>query len=106
MSQIEAICRTGHAPHVCDVGTQLLQCVRALTDLALTERDLELLQPAEKSGVDSLRQKDKMNARLFQHFPPFASYHKYQYRYRNTEVNSLRSLLFPYACISAVKGFM
>lgn len=106
MSLIETTHRIGHSSHVCDVGTQLLQCVRALTDLALAERDLELSQPAEKSGVDSLRQKDKINAQLFQHFPPFASYHKYQYKYRNTEVNSLPSLPFPYACISAVKGFM
>lgn len=104
-SLIETIHRIQRAPHVCDVGTQLLRCVRALTDFALAERDLELSQPAEKSGVDSLRQKDKINAQLFQHFPPFASYHKYQYKYRNPEVNSLPSLPFPYACISAVKGF-
>lgn len=104
-SLIETIHRTQCAPRVCDVGTQLLWCVRALTDFALAERDLELSQPAEKSGVDSLRQKDKINAQLFQHFPPFASYHKYQYKYRNPEVNSLPSLPFPYACISAVKGF-
>lgn len=83
----------------------MLQRAGVLTDLALTERDLELLQPAENSRVDSLRQKDKIDAELFQHFPPFASYHKYQYRYRNTEVNSLSSLSFPYECISVVKGF-
>lgn len=84
----------------------MLHCTTVPADLALAERDLELLQPAEKSRVDSLRRKDKMNAVLFQHFPPFASYRKYQYKYRNTEVNSLSGLSFPSAYIPVVKGFM
>jgi len=83
---------------------KMLRCSRVPSDLVSTESDLELLHPTEKTRVDSLRQKDKIDAELFQHFPPFASYHKYQYKYRNTQVNSLSSLSFPYACISVVKG--